>query len=315
MKNAFGLVLLVLVGAASTALGEEEPVFSGPQVGEKLPAMEARYVFGDAQGERFDPVAEAEGKPLLLVFVHEVTRPSIGLVRAVGEYAHARQADGLQTAVVFVASDATETEAMLKRARHALPKGVRVGISVDGREGPGAYGLDRNVALTVLVAKENKVTANFALVQPSMAVDAPRIGKALVDLVGGEPPKFDQGDMRGGMQREGVSDEEFRGLMAPLIRKEASPEDVEKAAQAIEEASKMDRALRERVGSVASRIVAAGRLEHYGTPEAQKYLEQWATQYNSANKVRPEGPSREDDKKSDAKQDEPKDDAKKDNGA
>ena len=41
-------------------------------------------------------------------------------------------------------------------------------------------------ALTVLVAKENKVTANFALVQPSLAVDAPRIGKALVDLVGGE---------------------------------------------------------------------------------------------------------------------------------
>ena len=46
------------------------------------------------------------------------------------------------------------------------------------------------------------VTANFALVQPSLAVDAPRIGKALVDLIGGEVPKFDEPAILGALETE-----------------------------------------------------------------------------------------------------------------
>jgi len=43
------------------------------------------------------------------------------------------------------------------------------------------------VTVTVLVAKDDKVTANFALVQPSVAVDAPKIIEAIVAAVGGKP--------------------------------------------------------------------------------------------------------------------------------
>ena len=51
---------------------------------------------------------------------------------------------------------------------------MQVGISVDGEEGPGSYGLNRNVELTFVLAKENKVVANFAFVQSSVT-DAPVI--------------------------------------------------------------------------------------------------------------------------------------------
>ena len=58
---------------------------------------------------------------------------------------------GLQAALVFLSADATSTEEWMKRASHALPRGVPVGISTEGAEGPGAYGLNRNVAMTVIV--------------------------------------------------------------------------------------------------------------------------------------------------------------------
>ena len=38
--------------------------------------------------------------------------------------------------------------------------------------------------MTVLIAKDNQVTANFALVQPSIAADAAKIAQAIADVLG-----------------------------------------------------------------------------------------------------------------------------------
>ena len=73
-----------------------------------------------------------------------------------------------------------------------MPTDVPIGISVDGKEGPGAYGLNRNVTLTVLVGKDNVVTANFALIQPSIPADAPKILAEVVKLIGGQVPGLDE---------------------------------------------------------------------------------------------------------------------------
>ena len=48
------------------------------------------------------------------------------------------------------------------------------------------------MTVTVLVAKDDKVTANFALVQPSVAVDAPKIIEAIVGAVGGKAPTAEE---------------------------------------------------------------------------------------------------------------------------
>ena len=55
-----------------------------------------------------------------------------------------------------------------------------MGVSVDGAEGPGAWGLNREVAMTVVVGKDGKATANFALVQPSVQSDGPKIFAAML---------------------------------------------------------------------------------------------------------------------------------------
>ncbi|HEX5105374.1 MAG TPA: hypothetical protein VFV87_16260 [Pirellulaceae bacterium] len=187
-----GLLVAIPALAQEEAAQEEAKEFSGPQKGEAITPFKIRGLLGDKAGEEYDLVKEAKGQPLVLVFVHEVNRPSVGLARVVMTYAASRKADGLHAGLIFLTADATATEEWVKRASGALPQGVPVGLSPDGAEGPGAYGLNRKVTMTVLVAKDDKVTANFALVQPSIAADGPKIIEAIVGVAGGKAPTAEE---------------------------------------------------------------------------------------------------------------------------
>src|SRR5437762_2363666 len=68
------------------------------------------------------------------------------------------------------------------------PRGVPIGISTEGAAGPPAYNLNRNVLVTVIIAKENRVVANFALAQPILEDDAPKIAEAVAAALGGSKP-------------------------------------------------------------------------------------------------------------------------------
>ncbi len=195
-----GLVVLLLC-ALPLAAQEAAKEFSGPQVSEKVTPFKIRGTIDDQAGKEIDLVEAAGGKPLLLVFVHERTRPSLGLARVVCEYAATKKSDGLSAGLVFLTADATGVADWLKVASAALPKGVTVGIAEGGAEGPGAYGLNRKVQLTVLVAKDNKVTANFALVQPSLQADGPKIAAAIAESVGAKAPTAEELQKLGPMRR------------------------------------------------------------------------------------------------------------------
>jgi hypothetical protein len=193
-------------------------------------------------------------------------------------YAGTRGKDGLTSGVVFLSDDATETETWVKRATAAMPAGVPLCISTDGAEGPGAYGLNRKVALTVLVAKDDKVTANFALVQPSLQADAPKILKSLVDVIGGKVPTL--ADL--GVAPERATDvPNLRPLLGPVIKLTATPEEVEKAAKSVEEFVEKNEAAKKELGRIARTIADAGKLKDYGTPPAQEYLKKWAEKYGA----------------------------------
>ena len=265
---------------------DQEKLFSGPQPGEAIAPLPVRGVFDDRAAKEIDLVKEAGGKPLAIVFVHSVSRPSIGVTRVVIDYAARRAADGLVSGVVFLTDDATETEAFLKRARHALPEKTTIGIYAKGQDGPGAYGLSRDVSLTVLIAKDDKVTANFALVQPSVQVDAPQIAQAMVDVLGGGKGPTVQ-ELTGGGEpgRQAMSVEvDLRPLLAPVIRQTATAEEVAEAAKKVDEEAEKNEAFRRRLGEAAQRIVSSGKLANYGTAPAQERLREWATKY---------GPSKE----------------------
>ncbi|MGE0379106.1 MAG: hypothetical protein AB7Q45_27200, partial [Planctomycetaceae bacterium] len=147
----------------------EDPVFSGPQAGEALPPLPVTSVLGESAGEELDLIQKAGGKPVVLVFVNGRTRPGFGLTNLLMRYTASREKQDLHSGVILLTDDATATQQWVKNVeKYFSPETTTYGISKEGKEGPGAYGLNRNVELTILVGAEGKVTANFALVQPSI---------------------------------------------------------------------------------------------------------------------------------------------------
>lgn len=275
------------------AVAQDEPVYSGPQPGEAVAAFPLTGVFGDQADQNIDLVGQAGDGPLLLVFVHERTRPAFALCNAVMRFAAERRAQGLMAGMVFLSADPTETRTWLNNVSQHLPRDVAIGVSPDGLEGPGMLGLNRQVSVTVLVIRERRVSANFALVQPSVNVDGPKILQAVVAVTGGgDVPDISRylaaGAMaaRGGRPATGrpqpaEQDPNLRSLLTPLINRMATRTEVDAAAQAIVDYAERHPAAKQQIADIATRIIEAGKLENYGTPPAQEYLRKWSTEFQS----------------------------------
>ncbi len=162
-----------------------EKIISGPQAGEELPSALIWINTSDTQPSQRVDLAELSQKPLALAFMHERSRPGFGLARLMSEFAARRKAEGMQFAVVVLTDDRSSSETWLGQIRRYFPEPTKLAVADGGIEGPGTLGLNRLAALTVIVAKEGKVTANFALTQVSEPTDGPAILKAMNEACGG----------------------------------------------------------------------------------------------------------------------------------
>ena len=199
---------------AGFSKSQEKPLFSGPQPGEKLPSFKAIGLRGETEGKELDAVAAAAGKPQLLIFQDDNRvgfRGIYGIAGALSKIAE-KSEKGLSVQVVFLGDDANELSTMLKRIAARLPEALTIGISRDGREGPGSYGLNRNVSMTVLVAREGRVLHNFAFQQPLLTVD-PHVLGGIAEAIG-EKRETVQGWLNEGAAEGGRT----RGEAAPRRR-------------------------------------------------------------------------------------------------
>lgn len=319
MLRNLSLVLILLV-PMSLPVSAEDPVFSGPQVGEKLPALPAIGLFGQREAKSFDLVDEADGGPVLIVFFHELTRPGFALMRAITNFAAERE--GMTVGVVFLSDDTTETMKWSSNVRQMFSEKVIYGVSPDGKEGPGAYGLNRNVTLTILAGTEGKVTGNFALVQPQLQADGPAILKAVVALTGGgDIPSIDEletryaGRMnmqRGGDRRQMAergdrveSDPQLATLLRAVINRQADEQAVREAAAKVEAYIAENERARKELTRIVNTVVNSGKIENYGTAAAQEILRAWLKELgdgqtksdaDDANQDSTPGPASTDDK-------------------
>lgn len=277
------------------SLTADESVFSGPQPGEKLLPFVMTGVLGDDADKKIDVVDEKATNPCVLIFVHERSRPAFGLSNVVMRLVEDRGGEKINGTLIFLTDDPTETADWMNRTSQYFPKQIRKGISVDRKEGPGSYGLNRNVSLTVLVAKDGLVTANFALVQPSIEVDGPKIFQAIADVLGEDvAPKItdyqpqQRGDTASMKERDGARSRneaaasqhpQIRPMLSSVIQKTATDEEVIAAAKKVEEFAAEHADFRVDVGDIARRIIAADKLESYGTAKCQEYLTKWAKEF------------------------------------
>ena len=225
---------------------EENKIFSGPQPGEKLPALKVTGIRGELDGQTYDIAAQVDGKPLVL-FLQDTNGVGVkGLVnvfelllqidalqkRHSKETTGAENSDqGFQISVVFLADNLdTLPEWAHDMLKKEIPNAVLKGLSPDGREGPGSYGLNRNVAQTVLIAKDGKVLHNFAFTQPMLYADPHFLG-AIAQTIGADPSTVEkwlneeaaenermQRDS-GQMEREGARDRERTPSREELVKR------------------------------------------------------------------------------------------------
>jgi hypothetical protein len=265
--------ILVLATLMLVHVRADDPIFSGPQVGEKLANFKVRGFFEPNSGKELDFVKQAAGQPIILIFIHDANRPSLLITKFLTNYTVELAAKGLATGVVWLTDDVSEAENRLKRSGHALTKEAPTGISLDGNEGPGSYGLNRNVTLTILIGKEGRVTANFALVQPSIQADLPKILQEVAKVTGGVPATLEDLLI--------VSNTRLQYSLSVLDQKSAKPEEIDAEAVKIVALVERDEEARKELAKVASRLVGSGRLPHHGTPHSQNYFRQWAEKYGS----------------------------------
>ena len=201
----FSACFAIGLAMSSTAIAAEDPVFSGPQLGEKATSFKSVEIVGNA-GKEHDIIKENDGKPTVLVFVHGLERSMLPLMRVVDSYGD-KFKDKVQTEYVFLAEDQVGGMQRFWRALNAVKLKGRSTLSTDGIEGPGNYGLNKECLLTILTTKDNRVHANFALVQPGIA-DGGAVLAEVAKLVGDKnPPTTEQlkadADKRYQMARRG----------------------------------------------------------------------------------------------------------------
>ena len=178
----------MIIGMQGHAVAQET-VFSGPQVGEAMGEFRIKGFRGELNEKEVDVMELAKDGPVALFLVHKITRPGFGLTNAIAKaYAAERAEKGLVTAVVFLNDDPTSIAGPMQAIKDRMPKEVVLAVASDGAEGPGSYGLNRNVTVTVLVGNKGKVVGNFALVQPSLPSDGPKIVSAMAKALGEKPP-------------------------------------------------------------------------------------------------------------------------------
>ena len=162
-NNGYGDAEIKIAAPADWIKSLEKPVYSGPQPGEKLPALTAVNLRGDKAGQEFDPVALAGDKLHLMFFVgnSRTFGRFLGQLKKQLQSIEELSKQPWAMSVIVSTDDANNAEKSFSVLDQRYPKDLVVALSKDGSAGPPAYGLDKNLTATVIVAKGGKVIHNL----------------------------------------------------------------------------------------------------------------------------------------------------------
>lgn len=248
-----------------------KPMFSGPQVGERLPALKVRLL---GEKEPKELVASHNGEPVQIIFVHKVARIAFQLAKAVSEFAVKHEQDKkFRTVLVFLTDDPPSMDKQMRAIAGYLPKEVLVGVSPDGSNGPGNYGLNRNAMMTLLMGRGDKVTANFAMGQPSLTVDGPRIAKATAELLKVPAPNYST--MANANMRRPQIDRRLARMVNPLLGRDWTDEEAVQKIAEIEKYVGDNNRLKAELGTLVARIAPTGRSKMISNAKVKAKFEEW----------------------------------------
>lgn len=182
--------LLLALCLAQGTPAPPDPVYSGPQVGERVPPFLAIDVTGGRKERTFDPTKEAgDGLVVYAMFTgpaRPVTRSLANLdciTREINAVAAREKRSGVKVFYVLLAPDRIEGAARLRHIWLGILPAAPATLAAEGIEGPGNWGLNRRCQLTVVVAKAGQVVFNVTTTTPGDREDD-AIRAALSDMFG-----------------------------------------------------------------------------------------------------------------------------------
>ncbi len=163
----YPLPLVILMAAftlpiASLSAAEKGVLESGPSQGTASTPVMAYSPVGQRAGEEFDAVAAIGDGPGALLFIHEMTRNALPVIRAIDQAGQEFSLLGLHTATLLLSDDRTAAETKLKAVNGSLKLKNPIVLSLDGADGPGNYALNRKAVLTLIVLNAGKVIRSAA---------------------------------------------------------------------------------------------------------------------------------------------------------
>lgn len=148
-------------------VGTAEPIFSGPQPGERVLPFQVLQVTGEQAAREFDPTADAGTSPqLYFFFPADVNRVIARALVNVGAIAGAGSKAGLRSYFIGLSDDLLAADQRLRDVWTSLRPPVAALLSKDGIEGPGSWGLNKKCYSTFVVVRGGRVLYNRAALSP-----------------------------------------------------------------------------------------------------------------------------------------------------
>ena len=143
--------------------GQAADIVSGPPTGTPLAPVNSYALHGPHKGQEFDAAKSLGQGPGALLFIHELSRNIIPVLRGLDDLTSEYSVLGFQSHTLLLHDARTSAENRLKAAIFSLKHANPIILSLDGLEGPGDYALNRRAALTLVLAKGGQVVRSVAL--------------------------------------------------------------------------------------------------------------------------------------------------------
>jgi hypothetical protein len=153
---------LFLVFSLYVSLAAAEPCKSGLAPNQRPGPYSALVCVGPQRGQQHCFICEAGDRPLVIVFARGLSEPLGKLARQLDQTLKEQSKSELRSWITFLADDQTSMDPkVVKWAQNYAVSNVPCAVFED-TVGPPAYLIARDADVTVLLALNKKVVANFA---------------------------------------------------------------------------------------------------------------------------------------------------------
>ncbi|PCH55179.1 MAG: hypothetical protein COC21_03240 [Verrucomicrobiales bacterium] len=172
--------------------GQAADIVSGPPTGTPLAPVNSYALHGPHKGQEFDAAKSLGQGPGALLFIHELSRNIIPVLRGLDDLTSEYSVLGFRSHTLLLHDDRTSAENRLKAVNGSLKQVYRttdanpIILSLDGLEGPGDYALNRRAALTIVLAKGGQVVRSVALTDTGQH-NVPQLREWIEEIAGKIP--------------------------------------------------------------------------------------------------------------------------------